>query len=148
MRLLLFCFLIITQSIFSQNKLEEEQAKIMYNTAQSYYENQFYKSAIETLTEYLFLYPNSEQKKEAYELLENAYKVRKEYENLKKLYLFQYTSSPFSDNGILAYFKLGQLYKQTDKIEKAKQIFTELNQTEYSFLIKQKAENELKKLNS
>ena len=147
MRLLLLIFyLLFVYSLFSQEDLEKEQAGILYKIAQSYYQDGFYSVTIENLMDYLFLYPNGERKNEVYSLLEKSYEITKNYDNLQKLYLVQYTNSPFSDEGILAYFKLGKLYIKIGEIEKGKEIFQDLNQTQFSFLIRQKIKDELEKL--
>lgn len=143
--------LIFSISLFAEERTPFEvqgtspigQGEIYLKLAKSHADELNYKRSIELLEDFLILFPEHPEKKNALLQLADCFEKEMNWEKAIKTNLQIYRNSPFTEEGLLAYFHGAELMARIGEYKRSGEILSFLKKQSYSAKVKDLADIEL-----
>lgn len=141
--LLLLLLLSFTPQIHSQgetsSKAGPSDSEILYKIAEEAYKDRRFYKAVESLRNFLVLYPGSPKKTKVLGLLRDCFLKLNRPEKALEVSLDLYKMEPTGEFGLESYLEAGRLLAKMGETDQAKEIFSSICRQSYSRAVAEKA---------
>ncbi|WP_246050648.1 tetratricopeptide repeat protein [Leptospira langatensis] len=135
--------LLLPLSIFSQGETPSKQGPsdpdILFRVAEEAYKDRRFFQSIESLRNFLVLYPGNSKKTRVLSLLRDCFLKLDRPEKALEVSLDLYKMEPTGESGLESYLEAGRLLARMGEIDQAKQIFSSICRQSYSRAVAEKA---------